>query len=270
MKKEIWGFYPPPIGGISIYCKRLVEKLNAKDEQIVLRNFASSESNSGCVLDVKKRLWEFVKLLFVPQRIIHAQFTNFYLLMLLCLCGWRHKIVITLHNRRLVLLQGWKQKIVKVLLRQARYIIYNDSTYTPLLREKFEVDEGKVVILPTYMAPEKNEIKGLSSDIESFLSQHAYTISTNAHRVINNVFGDLYGFDQLIHVMNRLVNEMHMDVGLVFCIAEIFDFEYYNKCVGKIEELGLSNHFYFVVNSPVNGFEVWAKTDLFKIGRAHV
>ena len=44
MKKEIWGFYPPPIGGISIYCKRLVEKLHANDNKIIMRNFAGSES----------------------------------------------------------------------------------------------------------------------------------------------------------------------------------------------------------------------------------
>ena len=37
MKKEIWGFYPPPIGGISIYCKRLVEKMHAKDNDVVMR-----------------------------------------------------------------------------------------------------------------------------------------------------------------------------------------------------------------------------------------
>ena len=80
MKKEIWGFYPPPVGGISIYCKRLAEKLYAKDKQIVLRNFVNSKSDNEYVVDVKSRLWEFLKLLFVPKRVIHAQFTNFYLL----------------------------------------------------------------------------------------------------------------------------------------------------------------------------------------------
>jgi glycosyltransferase involved in cell wall biosynthesis len=99
--------------------------------------------------------------------------------------------------------------------------------------------------------------------MEEFINKHEYSISSNAHRVINNVFGDLYGIDQLIDLMNRLVNEKGLDVGMVFCIADIFDHEYYDKCVARIEELGLTEHFCFAVNSPVNGFEVWAHTDLF-------
>lgn len=263
MKKEIWGFYPPPVGGISIYCKRLAEKLYAKDKQIVLRNFVNSKSDNEYVVDVKSRLWEFLKLLFVPKRIIHAQFTNFYLLLMLCLCGWRHHIVLTLHNRRIILLQGWKRKIVNSLFKRVKYIIYNDPTYTPLLCEKYDIDKAKIVILPTYMAPEENEVKGLTPDIETFLKQHAYSLSANASKVIYNVYGDVYGIDQLIHMMDRLVNEKGLDVGLVFCISEIVEHEYYNSCLSRITELGLESHFLFIVQSEVNGFEVWGATDVF-------
>ena len=263
MKKEIWGFYPPPIGGISIYCKRLAEKLHAIDESVIMRDFAQSGYESECVMRVKIRILEFLKLPFVPKRLIHAQFTNFYLLMMLYLFGWKHYIVLTLHNRRIVLLDGWKRKVVNQLFRRAKYIIYNDPAYTALLREKYDIDSGKIVLLPTYMAPEQSEVKGLTTELEEFINKHEYSISSNAHRVINNVFGDLYGIDQLIDLMNRLVNEKGLDVGMVFCIADIFDHEYYDKCVARIEELGLTEHFCFAVNAPVNGFEVWAHTDLF-------
>ena len=83
MKTEIWGFYPPPIGGISMYCKRLIEKLYEKDSSIQLRNFVKSQSNKVYVADARHRIWEFVRLLFVPKRIIHSQFTNIYMLLLL-------------------------------------------------------------------------------------------------------------------------------------------------------------------------------------------
>ena len=120
MRKEIWGFYPPPIGGISIYCKRLAEKLYAMDSTLVLRNFANSDSDREYVVDVKNRIWEFVHLLFAERRIIHSQFTNIYMLLLLYLFGWRHPLVMTLHNRRLVLLDGWKRRVVNGLFRRAR------------------------------------------------------------------------------------------------------------------------------------------------------
>ena len=263
MKKEIWGFYPPPIGGISIYCKRLVEKLHANDNKIIMRNFAGSESKCSYIVDVKNKLVEFLKLLFVPKRLIHAQFTNFYLLLLLYLCGWRHKIVLTLHNRRLVLLGGWKRWAVNRLLQRVKFLIYNDPTYTPLLQEKFDIDEEKIVLLPTYISPGRDEIKGLTPDITAFLAEHEFSLSANAHRVIRNVYGDLYGIDQLISMMDRLVNEKGLDVGMVFCISEIFNYEYYDQCRARIKELGLERNFLFVIQSPVNGFEVWAATDVF-------
>ena len=264
MKKEIWGFAPPPTGGISVYCKRLIDKLHAKDEHIIMRNFAASKSGCGYIVDVKNKLIEFLKLLFVSKRLIHSQFTNFKLLLLLYLFGWRHDIIMTLHNRRLVMLNGWKRRIVNRLFQRVKYVIYNDPTYTPLLREKFDIDDTKIVLLPTYISPGKDELKGLTKDIAEFLSRHTYNLSANASRIIKNeFFGDLYGLDQLIYLMDRLVHEKGLDVGLVFCVSDIFNHEYYNHCIAKIKELGLERHFLFAIAPSVNGFEVWSATDVF-------
>lgn len=263
MKREIWGFYPPPLGGISIYCKRLIEKLYEKDSTIVLRNFTKSKSDKPYVLDVPHRIWEFVRLLFVERRLIHAQFTNIYMLLLLYVFGWRHPLIMTLHNRRIVLLDGWKRKVVNGLFRRARYIIYNDAAYTAAIQEKYDFDAQKVVILPTYISPSKDECKGVTPDIEDFCRKHEYTLSANAHSLLNNVFGDVYGLDQIIELVNRLVRNDGMDVGVVFCIADISDSSYYEECRAKIHSLNLDDYFHFVIQSDVNGFEVWARTDLF-------
>ena len=263
MKKEIWGFYPPPLGGISIYCKRLAEKLNAAGHDVLLRNFAKSNSNKEYVADVHHRIWEFVHLLFVKKRLLHVQFTNIYFLLLLFVFGWRHPLIMSLHNRRIVLLGGWKRNVVNRLFRRASYIIYNDAAYTAELQEKYDIDASKVVILPTYISPSKDECKGVTPEIEEFCRRHEYSMSANANRLQNNVFGDVYGLDQIIELMNRLEHGAGMDVGLVFCMAEIHNHEYYAECLSRIEKYNLKEHFLFVINSDVNGFEVWARTDLF-------
>ena len=263
MKREIWGFYPPPLGGISIYCKRLAEKMHELDSSIVLRNFASSSSDKVYVENVHNRIWQFVSLLFARKRLIHSQFTNIYMLLLLYIFGWRHPLVMTLHNRRLVLLDGWKRKVVNGLFRRARYIIYNDATYTASLQGKYDFDAQKVVILPTYISPSKDECKGVTPDIEAFCRKHEYTMSANAHSLLNNVFGDVYGLDQIIELVNRLVYKDGMDVGVVFCIADISESSYYEACRARIHSLNLDDYFHFVIQSDVNGFEVWARTDLF-------
>ncbi len=263
MKKEIWGFYPPPVGGISIYCKRLSEKLYAMEPTIVLRNFTKSDSGKEYVIDVKNRLWEFARLLFSERRIIHSQFTNIYMLLLLYVFGWRHPLVMTLHNRRLVLLDGWKRWVVNRLFRRARYIVYNDASYTSALQQKYDFDAGKVVILPTYISPSNDERKGLTPEIENFCKKHESTLSANAYLLDRNVFGDVYGLDQLIELMDRLVNKAAKDVGLVFCIADVQNDAYYKECLEKIHALGLDDYFLFVIKSEVNGFEVWERSDIF-------
>lgn len=262
MKKEIWGFYPPPLGGISMYCKRLSEKLRAKDVDVLLRNFAKSKSDKEYVVDVDHRIWQFVSLLFGKKRLIHSQFTNIFMLLLLYIFGWRHPLIMTLHNRRIILLGGWKKRVVNRLFLRARYIVYNDSDYTAELQKHFDIDLNKIVILPTYISPSKDECRGVTPEIAEFCNRHKYTMSANAHRLMNNVFGDVYGLDQIIELMNRLVNKDGMDVGLVFCMVE-YDDNYYNESLRTIEKYNLKNNFLFVIASPVNGFEVWAHTDLF-------
>ncbi len=262
-KIEIWGVCPPPIGGISIYCKRLIEYMYSIDKSVSMLNFASSKTNLSYIKDIKYPLWEFFKLPFKSERIIHVQLRNVYFLSLLYLFGWKHSIIITLHNRKMLLLKGWQKKIMALFLKRVKYIIYNDPTYTEELLSIYSIDREKIVILPTYMPPSENEKRGLTPDIENFISSHKFTISTNANILVQNVWGDLYGFDQLIELMDRLVNKQKIDVGLIFLFAQIGDEKYFSQCKQLIKELNLEDNFLIVINSKVNGFEVWEKTDLF-------
>jgi glycosyltransferase involved in cell wall biosynthesis len=262
-KIEIWGVYPPPIGGISMYCRRLVESLHLIDDNVSMLNFAHSKTNIEYVRDVRYPIFEFLKLPFVSRKIIHVQLRNVYFLVLLYMFGWRHSIVITLHNRKMLLLKGWQKYIINLFLKRTKHIIYNDDKFTEELLSMYSIDSSKISILPTYMSPSEEERKGLASDIENFINVHKYTISTNASVIVRNSWGDVYGLDQLIDLMNRLVNERKMDVGIVFLLAQIGDKSYYEDCCKTIEKLHLQDNFLIIVGSKVNGFEVWEKTDLF-------
>lgn len=262
-KIEIWGVYPPPIGGISMYCRRLAESLHRIDENVSMLNFAHCRTNIEYVRDVRYPILEFLKLPFVSKKIIHVQLRNVYFLTLLYLLGWKHKIVITLHNRKMLLLKGWQRYIINLFFKRIQHIIYNDDKYTDELLSMYQIDRCKISILPTYMSPSEDERRGLTSDIDNFINNHKYTISTNAHVIVRNSWGDVYGFDQLIELMNCLVNERNMDVGIVFLLAQIGDQLYYEECCKNIEKLHLKDNFLILIGSKVNGFEVWEKTDLF-------
>ena len=263
MKVEIWGVFPPPLGGISVYCKRLAEILHDMDPSVVLLNFFSSRSGCGYVRDVRFKLWEFIRLLFVKHRIIHVQLRNVWFLTALYLVGFRHEIVITIHNRKMLLQEGWRGRMMRRFLSRTRAIIFNDPQFTDLLVDKFGIDESLVTILPTFIPPTDAERRGVPAVIDEFCKKHRYNISTNASKLYRNIWGDVYGFDQIVGMMDILVNREHMDVGLVFLFSEIADNEYYSQCVDRIRELGLEERFLMVIGCDANGFEVWERTDLF-------
>lgn len=262
-KVEIWGVYPPPIGGISVYCKRLTDAVHAVDNTVVLKNFARSHSDCPYVKEVKVPIWEFIRLPFRKRTIIHVQLCNVWFLTALYLTGWRHDVVITLHNRKLLLLKGWKEKIIRRFLQRVRAIIFNDPQFTDLLHDKYGLDKAVMTVLPTYIPSSESERRGITDEIESYCSRHRYTVSTNAHKVLLNNWGDVYGFDQIIGMMDILVHRHGLDVGLVFLIGSVGNNEYYQECLKRIDDLGLKDNFLFVVGSDVNGFEVWERTDLF-------
>ena len=260
---EIWGVYPPPIGGISVYCKRLTDMLHDMDSSVTMKNFGRSRSDCAYVKDVRSPFWELFRLPFIKRRIIHVQFRNMLFLSALCITGWKHKIVITLHNRKMLLEEGWRGRMSRLFLNRADAIIFNDPSFTGLLNKKFGTDIHKMTVLPAFIPPSEDEKRGVTPEIERFCQRYRYTISSNASILMRNMYGDVYGFDQLIGMMDILVNRNGMDVGVVFLVSEIGDEKLFEEGMKRIETLGLKERFLITVGSDVNGYEVWERTDLF-------
>lgn len=260
---EIWGIYPPPLGGISVYCKRLTDALHGMDSSVTMKNFGRSRSDCTYVKDVRSAFWELFRLPFIKRRIIHVQFRNKLFLSALYFTGWKHKIVITLHNRKMLLLDGWKGRMMRLFLNRVDAVIFNDPSFAELLNTRFGTDFSKMTVLPTFLPPKEEEKRGITPEIESFCQRYRYTISSNASILIKNMYGDVYGFDQLIGLMDVLVNRNGIDVGMVFLVSEVGDEEFFEEGMRRIESLGLTERFLIMVGSDVNGYEVWERTDLF-------
>jgi glycosyltransferase involved in cell wall biosynthesis len=260
---EIWGIYPPPLGGISVYCKRLTDILHGMDSLVTMKNFGRSRSDCAYVKDVRSAFWELFRLPFIKRRIIHVQFRNRLFLSALFFTGWKHKIVITLHNRKMLLQDGWRGRMMRLFLNRVDMVIFNDPSFAELLNTRFGTDLSKMTVLPTFLPPAEAEKRGVTPEIDNFCQKYRYTISSNASILIKNVYGDVYGFDQLIGLMDILVNRNGMDAGMIFLVSEVGDEEFLEEGIRRIESLGLKERFLILVGSDVNGYEVWERTDLF-------
>lgn len=263
MRIELWGTYPPPIGGVSIHIYRLIHYLHEKDDSIILRNFGKTLPPFTYIKPLNNFWVEFVKLLFGARRVIHLHSNNVLAFFLFILFGFRHKVGVTIHNKNLIKETSFvKKKVIKRFLRSSAFIILNDQDYKDKLIESFQCESKHIFILPAFFPPMKMEYKGLSADIHNFRNNHAFVLSANAYklRLENNI--DVYGLDLLIRLVKELKDEK-VDVGLIFCLPAIGDVEYYNRCLSKIVDWGLENNILIVQKELSNGFEVWKLSDLF-------
>ncbi len=263
MKIELWGTYPPPIGGVSIHVYRLIHNLHKLDSEIVLKDFGSGNSGFSYVKSVKSKWWEFLRLLFVSPKIIHLHSNNIKAFLLLYLFGSKHQIGITIHNKNLVKIKSGLQKcIVRCFLKKVSFIILNDEDYKNALINKFHCKKDKIHILPAFLPPIEAEYKGLDDDILDFRKQHHFLLSANAYKLRLEDGVDVYGLDLLIKLVEEL-KRRKIDVGLIFCLPTIGNLEYYQKCLSVIEAQGLHNDIYIIQRPLINGFEVWKLSDLF-------
>ena len=263
MKIELWGTYPPPIGGVTIHILRLIHSLHKLDPKIILKDFGGVASEYSYIVPVKNKCWEFCRLLFLPTKIIHLHSNNVNAFLLLLLLGWNHRIGLTIHNKNLVKVKSaWKRIVIKWFLQRASFIILNDDGYRRQLIECFHCKEERMHILPAFLPPVEIEYQGLGGDIIGFRNQHDFLVSANAYKLRLEDDVDVYGLDLLI----RLVADLKMagiDVGLIFCLPMIGDSAYYEKCIATIEKQHLQDNILIVQKPLPNGFEVWQLSDLF-------
>jgi glycosyltransferase involved in cell wall biosynthesis len=263
MNIEIWGIYPPPIGGVTIHVFRLIHYLYDIDQTIILRNFGKSKASYNNIINVKSRVFEFIKLLFVKRRIIHIHSNNILIFFLFIILGYRHKIGITIHNKSLIQQKSlFKKLIIYKFFKKVDFIILNDFKYKLQLQNKFNISGNKMFIIPAFMPPLAIEWVGLEDNILKFREMHTFVISANAYKLRLDSSIDIYGFDLLIELVKR-IKEKNLDVGLIFCLPMIGDKAYYNNCLQKIAELRLPENILIIQKEMPNGFEVWKISDLF-------
>ena len=263
MKVELWGTYPPPIGGVSIHIYRLIHNLHKLDSSIILRNFGKHVPDISYVKRVSYPWMEFLLLPFRKKKVIHLHSNNLSAFALFLLLGGRHKVGVTLHNQNLIRETSYiKRKIIQLFLQNAAFVILNDDNYSVKLCSYFRCSNDKFHILPAFLPPTQSEYLGLSNEILLFRKQHSFLFSANAYkrRYENGI--DIYGFDLLIQLVKSL-KEKGINVGLVFCLPMIGDMEYYQRCLSLIKEMNIDDNILVVQKEMPNGFEVWKLSDLF-------
>ena len=183
------GWYPPPIGGISVHVKRLRKELDFLGvNDIVYDIGAKSAKETGVIPESVFRLWMLISL-FSPsfdRNIVHIHLTSWKQRALALLFKFRvPKIMYTFHSLReevkeLSLLNRLCMRLV--LLFGDHFIAVSNEIQQKLIQRG--VNQNKINVIPAFIPPQVSlEDNKLPNAVLQFISNHSPILTANASRI---------------------------------------------------------------------------------------
>jgi glycosyltransferase involved in cell wall biosynthesis len=269
-KIAIIGPYPPPYGGISIYIKRIINYLEKNHIECIIYNESKIVEYEN-IINIKpiNSYKKFIfRIPFLKYDILHFHSTNLKIHMLLgCYKFFGKKILLTVHG------ESWFSQLAKLnlvghylLLLSLRnidkIICVNPRIKKELLYLGF--DSKKIEVIPAFIDPTSDEIdiKQLPEFFHKIRHKHKILITANAFRVSFYKNQDLYGIDLSIELMKSLIDNGHKNIGFIYVIPDIGDYDYFKNMQNLVKKYNLEDYFHFYTK-PVAYPAVINMCDLF-------
>lgn len=248
-KIAIIGPYPPPYGGISVHIQRMhryLQKNNVK--HTIYTKTRKKEPDLICVVSMTGWL---LKCLFAARKdVLHFHNIDQKARALIGLMGFLgRKVILTIHGRciNMQIEHGnWLQKkIIVWALKNITTIIIVDPKDKDLIMS-LGIDSAKIKYIPAFIPPSvrEGEVAETPLKVWDFIDSHKPVISANASAITFYKDQDLYGIDMCIDLCVRLKRD-YPKIGLVFCLSQIKNDDYFNKMKQKINEREIGNNFLF-------------------------
>ena len=227
-------FIPPPVGGVSIYVKRLTKRLN--DLGYPSGAYYNKITDSSIDFDNYTYYRGFSRKFFIRNlinlikdtreySIVHSHdvFDDSIFLWFLSVIK-NKKIVITVHNAKSVT-NFYKQPFVfrlfsKLLSRKHPiWIAVSPEAKKELL--KLPLKFNNIVVLPAFIPDENNDNipNLLPKKLINFINSYEKIIVFYAYRAsINNI--DVYGCLDALKMFSELSKKVNSKIGLVYCISD--------------------------------------------------
>ena len=250
MKIAILGIYPPPIGGISIYIKRFISFLNKNGINNILYNSGDFIDKEKNIIHLRFRK-KLLRLICDKSDIIHSNEIGIKSRMIIPLFRLLNKkVILSVHGdsfkTQLNNLTGFKKRIFLYQIKKYNQIIVVNPGIEQLLIKK-GVNKSKISVIPAFIPPtsEETDIKQLPKIFHQIRKKHKFLITANAFKISFYNNEDLYGIDLSIELMKKLVDSGLKDIGFIYVIPDIGDYDYYEKMQKLVNEYYLEDYFHF-------------------------
>ncbi len=251
----IVGAYPPPLGGVSVHIKRMVQLLRKNGFEVEAIDIAKKQ---------KTKLIRFLKLFqticFDGYDIVHIHGFSMKRDSFIFLLKYlrKFKIYYTDHNPRLCEGQNKiKLNFIRQFIENLDFlIVVGEHILETYKRHYIKLPKNVLIknaFLPPPMEEENRIIQTYSFETKEFLKNHKPIVISNAFKILFYDGLDLYGLDLCVELTYRLKHEFP-DIGFLFALAdEEFNIAYINKVKEKIKELGIDKNFHFMTGQK----ELW-------------
>lgn len=240
------GPYPRPIGGISIYIKRMKQHMDLLGIKNEVWDLSGIKKVKEGVLKVRLRYVPFKYLFRKDIEIIHYN-----------ICGIRPKLYISIFNKlffkkrkKIITLHGDCENTLK---HSKSDLVKSLNSFDAIICVK--VGDTKhltsagvtkpIYEIPAFLFPLEEEAGPIPEYILSFIESKDFVISANASTMQFHNDIDLYGIDMCIDLVIRL-KEKGDNIGLIFCLPHVDNEVYYNKLISIIYNNKIEDNFLFV------------------------
>ena len=269
------GPYPRPIGGVSVYIKRMKSYMDILGIANEVWDLSNINKRVSGVTNIRFRYVPFKYLFRKDIKLIHYNIP-----------GISYKIYIGFFNRflfnrrkKILTIHGESRDLfVNKCLLKNRYLQISNAAIMAKSLNSFDaiisvkvgdreylLNKGinkPIYELPAFIFPtEDDENSRIPQYVLDFISSKKFIISANASLIQFYNNQDLYGIDMCIKLIEKL-NKDKEDVGMVFCLPEINNTLYFNKLKKWIDKAKIEKNFLFV-NQKVELYPIIKKSQLF-------
>jgi len=256
------GPYPQPIGGVSIYIKRMKNYLDLLGLENEVWDLSTINKNIKGVTNMRFRYVPFKYLFRNDITLIHYNIPaideKIYIALFNKLFFKKRKKLLTIHGESNNLFIDNNTCIVKSLNSFDAIICVKSGD------GKYLIEKGvnkPIYELPAFIFPNDDEAALIPQYILDFINSKNFIISANASCIRFYDNQDLYGIDMCIELIEKLNTNIE-NIGLVFCIPDITNTEYFDKLKNLIKSKNIESNFLFV-NEQMELCPIIKKSQLF-------
>ncbi len=265
-KVAIIGPYPPPYGGVSIHVQRMHYILQERNVDHTV--YTKIDPERPDLVDISRKENWWLKYFFTAkENIIHFHNFDWREGVLSILMGFRgKKVILTIHGEKFndeINQSIWfKRKIFIWSLKNVDTVIAVNPKIKDLIISLGARPE-RVECIPAFITPiaRDEDIAGIPQQAWAFINSHKPIVSANASKIVFYNNEDLYGIDMCIDLCANLKNN-YPQIGFVFCLPEVGDYEYLEQMKQKIKEKGIENNF-LLQTKPCQMYPIIMKSDIF-------